>query len=69
MHVLFMRVQISPSQAKKLIPPIRPPGKRPAPDSFGSGDEFSLDHWIDIRRAVQQESAPDSEDLDCADWT
>ena len=69
MHVLYMRVQISPS-AKMLIPPIRRRSpQRPAPDSFDSGDEFSLDHWIDTRRAVQEDSATDSDDPDCADWT
>jgi hypothetical protein len=65
-----MRVQISPSPAKLLIPPIRRrPTRRPAPESFGSGDEFSLDHWVDIRRAIHEDSAADSDDPDCADWT
>lgn len=53
-----------------LIPPIRRRSpQRPAPDSFDPGDEFSLDHWIDTRRAVQEDSATDSDDPDCADWT
>ena len=70
MHVLFMTVQISPTPAKEQILPVRHPITRPAIDSYGSGDEFSLNHWIDIRRTVQQDSAPaDSADPDCADWT
>ena len=41
---------------------------RPEVRSFDSSDEFSVEHWMKVRRAVR-ENSPDGGDFDCADWT
>jgi len=31
---------------------------RPRLDSYDSGDEFSIDHWLELRKAVDQRDVP-----------